>query len=34
MVYDNYQENIRKIRTIITKIHTANIKSIVNFREE
>ena len=33
-VYDNYQNNIRKIRTIITQIHIINLKSIVNFKEE
>lgn len=33
-VYDNYQNNIRKIRTIITQIHIINLRSIVNFKEE
>ena len=33
-VYDDYQENIRKIRTIITQIHIANLRNRVNFKEE
>ncbi len=33
-VYDNYIDTIKKIRTIITRIHIANYSSIVNFREE
>ena len=33
-VYDDYQDNIRKIRTIITQIHIANLRSKVNFKEE
>jgi len=32
--YDDYQENIRKIRTIITQIHIANLRNRVNFKEE
>lgn len=33
-VYDNYQNNIRKIRAIITQIHIINFESTVNFKEE
>jgi len=33
-VYDEYQENIRKIRTLITQIHIANLRNKVNFKEE
>ena len=33
-VYDEYQENIRKIRTLITQIHIANLGNRVNFKEE
>ncbi|MCG2720066.1 MAG: hypothetical protein L6266_05065 [Nanoarchaeota archaeon] len=33
-MYDSYQNNIRKIRHIVTQIHIANHRSVVNFKEE
>lgn len=33
-MYDNYQNNIRKIRHILTQIHIVNHRSVVNFKEE
>ncbi|MFQ5686127.1 MAG: hypothetical protein ACE5GV_05645 [Candidatus Scalindua sp.] len=32
--YESYQNNMRKIRHIVTQIHIVNHKSVVNFREE
>ncbi|MBM3713574.1 MAG: hypothetical protein FJW56_09110 [Actinobacteria bacterium] len=33
-VYDDYQDNLKKLRNIVIQIHNINFKSTVNFREE
>ncbi|MCK4311167.1 MAG: hypothetical protein KAW88_00350 [Candidatus Cloacimonetes bacterium] len=33
-IYENYQNKIRKIKDIVTRIHIVNHRSVVNFREE
>jgi hypothetical protein len=32
--YEEYQENLKKLRDLITKIHIANHKNSVNFKDE
>jgi hypothetical protein len=33
-VFDDYQNSLKKIRTIVTQIHIINFRSTVNFKEE